>query len=307
MPEYPDVVVYIERLCAFAGGRRLNRVRIGSIFVLRTAAPPISAIEGLTLIDVERMGKRLVLVFERDLFLVLHLMISGRLQWHAKAVAIPKKRGLAALDFENGTVMITESSTQKRAALHLVQGRAALVAFDRGGLEVMEATYDAFAAAIRAENHTLKRTLTDPTILSGIGNAYSDEILHHARLSPFLLSRNLNDDQMTRLYEAARGVLAEFTARIRQEAGDSFPTSVTAFRDDMAVHGRYGRGCPTCGTPVQRIQYATNETNYCPVCQTEGRLLADRGLSRLLKDDWPRTLEELEERKSPHREPGRGH
>lgn len=299
MPEYPDIVVYIERLRAHAGGQRLKRVRIGHVFLVRTAQPPITAVEGLQLLNVERMGKRIVLAFENDLFLVLHLMISGRLEWHRTAVAVPKKRGLAAFDFDNGTLLLTESSTQKRASLHIVQGRAAVDDFDRGGLEVMEATLEAFAGAIRAENHTLKRTLTDPTILSGIGNAYSDEILHHAGLSPFLLSRNLTDAQMARLYDATRGVLAEFTERIRQEAGDDFPARVTAFREDMAVHGRYGRPCPTCGTPVQRIQYAANETNYCPTCQTEGRLLADRGLSRLLKDDWPRTLEELEERRRP--------
>ena len=307
MPEYPEVVVYVERLRALAGGQRLEHVRIGHPFLLRTAAPPVTAAEGQLLSSVERLGKRIIFSFSSpeaaqespsdEIHLVLHLMISGRLHWHQDAVTIPKKRGLAALDFEHGTLLLTEASTQKRASLHVVGGREALADFDRGGVEVMEATLDAFTEAIRAENHTLKRTLTDPTILSGIGNAYSDEILHRARLSPFLLSRSIDDEQIARLFDATRAVLREFTDRLRVEAGDALPTKVTAFRDDMAVHGRFGKPCPVCATPVQRIRYAANETNYCPTCQTEGRLLADRALSRLLKDDWPRTVEELEERR----------
>ena len=307
MPEYPEVVVYVEKLRALAGGQRLEHVRISHPFLLRTAVPAVTAAEGQRLTGVERLGKRIVFSFSSpeaaqksptdEIHLVLHLMISGRLHWHQDAVAVPKKRGLAALDFQHGTLLLTEASTQKRASLHVVQGREALQDFDRGGLEVMEATLDTFAAALRAENHTLKRTLTDPTIFSGIGNAYSDEILHRARLSPFLLSRNIDDGQIARLFAATQEVLAEFTDRLRVEAGDALPTRVTAFRDDMAVHGRYGKPCPACATPVQRIRYAANETNYCPTCQTEGRLLADRALSRLLKDDWPRTVEELEERR----------
>jgi formamidopyrimidine-DNA glycosylase len=307
LPEYPEVVVYIERLRALAGGRRLERVRIDHPFLLRTAVPPVASVEGRRLVELHRLGKRIVFAFEpveagqslvsEQLYLVLHLMISGRLHWYDHAVTVPKKRGLAAFDFESGTLLLTEASTQKRASLHIVQGHEALATFNRGGLEVIDARLEDFAIAVRSENHTLKRTLTDQTILSGIGNAYSDEILHRARLSPFLLSRSISDEQIVRLYEATRTVLEQFAGRLRAEAGDGLPTKVTAFRDDMAVHGRYGKPCPVCGTLVQRIRYAANETNYCPSCQTEGRLLADRALSRLLKADWPRTLEELEERR----------
>ena len=297
MPEYPEVVVYIERLRAIVGGRRLDHVRIAHPFLLRTAVPPIGDVEGRRMLDLERFGKRIVFDFEDDYYLVLHLMVSGRLVWHDPGKAIPKRLGLAAFDFENGTLLLTEASTQKRASLHVVRGREGLSAFERGGLEVMDARPEAFAAAVRSENHTLKRTLTDPTILSGIGNAYSDEILHRARLSPFLLSQSISDAQMAQLFDATRAILAKFTEAVRAEAGDGLPAKVTAFRGDMAVHGRYGKPCPVCGTPVQRIRYASNETNYCPTCQTEGRLLADRALSRLLKDDWPRTIEELEERR----------
>ncbi|MGC9349731.1 MAG: Fpg/Nei family DNA glycosylase [Anaerolineae bacterium] len=296
MPEYPDVVVYVERLRHFVKGQTLERIRIGHPFVLRTFDPPISAIQARRLEDVERLGKRILFGFEDGYFLVLHLMIAGWLHWHRRGKTIPKRRGLAALDFQSGTLLLTESSTKKRASLHLVRGREALADFDRGGLEVMDASLAAFSAAVRRENHTLKRTLRDPTILSGIGNAYSDEILHRAGLSPFLLSQSVSDEQVAHLFEATREVLDEFAERIRAEVGDGFPEKVTAFRDDMAVHGRYGKPCPVCGTPVQRIRYATNETNYCPTCQTEGRLLADRALSRLLKEDWPRTVEEWEER-----------
>ena len=299
MPEYPDIVVYIERLQSLIKGQTLHRIHIAHPFLLRTAVPPIHAIEGLAVRDVERMGKRIVFAFADGYFLALHLMIGGRLHWRGAGGKSPGKGWLAALEFPNGTLMLTEAGTQKRASLHLVRGRDSLSQFDRGGLEVMGATPDEFRAAIRRENHTLKRALTDPTILSGIGNAYSDEILHRARLSPVMLTKNLTDEDTDRLYAAIREVLTEWAARLRAEAGDGFPEKVTAFRDEMAVHGRFGKPCPVCGSPVQRIRYATNETNYCPQCQTGGRLLADRALSRLLKGDWPRTLEELEERKRP--------
>jgi formamidopyrimidine-DNA glycosylase len=299
MPEYPDIVVYIEALRRSIQGQTLERVQIAHLFLLRTADPPIKALEGQVLRDLERLGKRIVFAFDGDLlegddFLVLHLMISGRLQWYPPERKVPAKGWLAAFSFTNGTLLITESSTQKRASLHLVHGRAALTAFARGGLEVLAATADDFRAALQAENHTLKRALTDQRLFSGIGNAYSDEILHRARLSPFLLTKNLTEEQIAHLAEATQAVLTEWVERLRAEAGDGFPTRVTAFHAAMAVHGRYGKPCPVCGTTVQRIRYAANETNYCPHCQTEDRLLADRALSRLLKDDWPRTVEEWE-------------
>lgn len=296
MPEYPDIVVYIERLRHFIQGQMLKHARIAHIFLLRTADPPIAALEGRTLQGIERIGKRIVFDFDDEYFLVLHLMISGRLHWYPPERKVPAKGWLAALDFANGTLLITENSTQKRASLHLVRGQDALRAFDRGGLEVMDATFEAFRAALKAENHTLKRALTDQRLFSGIGNAYSDEILHRARLSPFLLTKSLTDEQVAQLAEATRAVLAEWVERLRGEAGDGMP-KVTAFHEAMAVHGRYDQPCPVCGVKVQRIRYAENETNYCPRCQTEDRLLADRALSRLLKDDWPRTIEELEERR----------
>ena len=297
MPEYPDIMVYIEALRRYVQGQTLEHVRIAHPFVLRTVDPPITALHGKVLRDLERMGKRIVFAFEGDFFLVLHLMISGRLQWYPPGRKVPAKGWLAALNFTNGTLLLTEASTQKRASLHLVRGREALQAFSRGGLEVMEATTEEFRAALQAENHTLKRALTDQRLFSGIGNAYSDEILHRARLSPFLLTRNLTEEQIAQLAEATKAVLAEWVERLRAEVGEGFPTKVTAFHKAMAVHGRYGQPCPVCGVKVQRIRYAANETNYCPRCQTEDRLLADRALSRLLKDDWPRTVEELEERK----------
>lgn len=322
MPEYPDIMVYIESLRRFVQGQTLERMRIAHPFVLRTVDPPITALHGKVLRNLERMGKRIVFAFEGNLFegnlfeddllednlleddlfegdhfLVLHLMISGRLQWYPPGRKVPAKGWLAALDFANGTLLLTEASTQKRASLHLVHGREALQTFTRGGLEVMGATTEEFRVALQAENHTLKRALTDQRLFSGIGNAYSDEILHRARLSPFLLTKHLTDEQIAQLAEATKAVLAEWVERLRTEAGDGFPTQVTAFHKAMSVHGRYGKPCPVCGTTVQRIQYAANETNYCPHCQTEDRLLADRGLSRLLKDDWPRTVEELEELK----------
>lgn len=295
MPEYPDITIYIERLNHFVRGRQLRQVRIANPFFLRTVDPPLGSINELTLEDIERLGKRIVFAFPNEYFLVLHLMISGRLYWHDAGYKIPKKRGLAALDFPNGTLLVTEVSSKKRASLHLVKGREVLKSFDRGGLEVLLASFEEFAAAVKKENHTLKRTLTDPQILSGIGNAYSDEILHHAGLSPVLQTKNLTGDQLRQLYSAIREILLERTQWIRDEVGEGFPEKVTAFRDDMSVHGRYGKPCPKCGATVQRIRYASNETNYCPGCQTGGKLLADRSLSRLLKQDWPRTPEELEE------------
>lgn len=294
MPEYPDITIYIEHLRRRLLGLPLNRIRIVSPFLLRTAAPPIDELQDRKISEIERLGKRIVFDFGDRLFLVLHLMISGRLQWTDPGGKIPPKRGLAALDFPNGTLIITEASTQKRASLHVLKGSEALSEFDKGGLEIFETNSETFAAAVTAENHTLKRTLTDPTILSGIGNTYSDEILHRAGLSPVKLSTKLTEDEIQRLYASCRTVLAEWTERFRSESGDRFPTKVTAFRKEMAVHGKYGKPCPVCGSAVQRIRYASNETDYCPTCQTEGRLLADRSLSRLLKGDWPRTPEELE-------------
>ena len=314
MPEYPDVMVYIERLRAYVQGKTVEQIRIAHPFLLRTAVPPINAIEGRTITGFERIGKRIVFAFEDapdegdtedaagPLYMVLHLMVSGRLWWRKRGTSLKAKRNLAALDFGDGSLLLTEASSKKRASLHLVAGREALTEFDRGGLEVMDASLEAFKDALIEENHTLKRALRDPTILSGIGNAYSDEILHRARLSPFLLTEKLSDDQFAQLYTATREILEEWTERLREEVGDGFPEKVTAFHDAMAVHGRYGEPCPVCGTPVQRIRYASNETNYCPTCQTEGRLLADRALSRLLKSDWPRTVEELENRRRSKRD-----
>jgi formamidopyrimidine-DNA glycosylase len=301
VPEYPEIVVYIERLIEVARGQHLRRVRIAHPFLLRTADPPLESLEGKVLANIERIGKQIVFAFADDYFLILHLMISGSLHWLESGCQIPRRRGLAALDFSNGSLMITEASSKKRASLHLVSGREALDSFDRGGLEVMEASLEAFRTALRAENHTLKRSLTDQRILSGIGNAYSDEILHRAGLSPFLLTENISDEQVERLFRATRETLIEWTERLREEAGDGFPKNVKSLRKDMAVHGRYGEPCPVCGTEIQRIRYVGRETNYCPRCQTEGRLLADRALSRLLKRDWPRTVEELEERRGSAR------
>jgi formamidopyrimidine-DNA glycosylase len=295
MPEYPDVTVYLECLAPRVLQQPLEKVRIGSPFVLRSVEPPIDQVEGKRVIGLRRIGKRLVLAMEGENFVVIHLMIAGRLRWRPAGTAIPKKLGLAAFDFPTGTLLLTEAGTKKRASLTLVHGEAALASIHRGGLEVMEASLAEFAEAVRRENHTLKRTLTDPRLFSGIGNAYSDEILHHARLSPIRLSQRATDEEIARLYHSTRFVLEMWTERLREEAGSGFPEKVTAFRDGMAVHGRYRQPCPVCGSPVQRIAYADNETNYCARCQTEGRLLADRSLSRLLKDDWPRSLEELEE------------
>jgi formamidopyrimidine-DNA glycosylase len=297
MPEYPDIIVYIERLEALVVGQTLEQIRFASPFFLRTAEPPIKSICGAVVRGFERIGKRIVFVFDDERFLVLHLMVAGRLYWRDRLCKVSAKRGLAALDFPLGCLLITEASSKKRAAMHFVIGREELDSFDPGGLDVLAASIGEFRSSLLAENHTLKRALTDPRILSGIGNAYSDEILHRARLSPILLTEKLARDQVDRLYHAIRETLREWTQRLRDEVGDGFPENVTAFRKDMAVHGRYGKPCPVCEKPVQRIRYAANETNYCPQCQTGNKLLADRALSRLLKKDWPRTLEELGARK----------
>jgi formamidopyrimidine-DNA glycosylase len=296
VPELPDVVVYLEALERRVLGRRLEGVRLASPFVLRSVDPPVSALAGRRVLSLHRMGKRLVLGVEDELFIVIHLMIAGRLRWAAAGAKAPGRIGLAAFDFEDGTLLLTEAGSKRRASLHVVAGRSALAAFERGGLEPLDAEEAEFVGRLRLENHTLKRALTDPRLFSGIGNAYSDEILHRARLSPLRLTSRLSDEDAARLYHATRSVLTEWTERLRRETGQGFPEKVTAFRDGMAVHGRFRQPCPVCGAPIQRIRYAENETNYCPVCQTEGRLLADRGLSRLLREDWPRSLEELEER-----------
>ncbi len=294
MPELPDLTVYLERIEALALDAPLQELRIGNPFVLRTVQPPPAALAQRRLRGATRIGKRLVLEFEGEHFALVHLMVLGRLHWKKPRAAIPKGSGLAAFDFEHGTLLLVEHGSKRRAALHLVQGREQLKAYDRGGLEVTQAGAADFAAALTRENHTLKRALTDPRVLSAIGNAYSDEILHRAQLSPFKQTRALDGDEQLRLYHAARAVLEEWTARLRREAGQGWPEKVTAFRPEMAVHGRYKQPCPVCGAPVQRIVYADNEANYCARCQTEGRLLADRALSRLLKSNWPKTLDELE-------------
>jgi formamidopyrimidine-DNA glycosylase len=302
VPELPDVTVYVERLSALLVGHPLEAVRLASPFLLRSVDPPLSSVKGKPLRGVERIGKRIVLGFEDDLFLVIHLMIAGRLKWRKKGEKIPGKVGLAAFDFPPGTVLFTEASPKKRASLHVVRGRAALEPFQRGGIDVDGASAQAFSEALTRENHTLKRALTDPRILDGIGNAYSDEILHHARLSPVKLTDKLTKDELARLHASCKVVLRQWTDALRAEAGSSLPEKVTAFREGMAVHGRYRQLCPDCGGKVQRIRYAENETNYCPTCQTGGKLLADRALSRLLHGDWPKTLEELEERKEKLRQ-----
>jgi len=297
LPELPDVTVYIEALDARIRGARLQGVRLARPFVLRSVDPPLSAAAGRMVTGLSRLGKRIVIELSGELFLVLHLMIAGRLHWRRSGAKPSGKIGLAAFDFDAGTLVMTEAGSRRRAAIHLVQGTAALREHDPGGLEVFDADLETFRAALLRENHTLKRLLTDPTILSGIGNAYSDEILHRARLSPVRLSRHLTDEEIARLFEATRSTLADWIERLRQQAGGEFPEGVTAFREGMAAHGRYGKPCPTCGQPIQRIVYAENETNYCAGCQTGGRLMADRALSRLFREDWPRTVEELEERK----------
>jgi formamidopyrimidine-DNA glycosylase len=299
VPELPDVTVYLEALERRILGARLERVRLLTPFVLRSVDPPLSAATGKAVVGFRRLGKRIVIGLQDDLFLVIHLMIAGRLHWRPAGARPPGKISLAAFDFSTGTLILTEAGTKRRASLEVVRGETALREHDPGGIDVFTAPLDAFQSALTAENHTLKRVLTDPRVFSGIGNAYSDEILHRARLSPVKQSQSLDAEEIRRLWEATRTVLTEWIERLRQEAGEDFPEGVTAFRPAMAVHGRYGKPCPDCGAPVQRIVYADNETNYCARCQTGGRLLADRSLSRLLHRDWPKTVDEWEARRRP--------
>jgi len=297
VPELPDVLLYLRALEPRILGKRVTGVRLASPFLLRSVAPPLAAIEGRDIIGLRRLGKRVVLEAEGELFLVFHLMIAGRFRWKPAGSSIPGKVGLFALDFEHGTLILTEAGSKRQASLHVVQGVEALAQHDPGGLEVMEIDQSTFARALRRDNHTLKRALTDPHLFSGIGNAYSDEILHAARMSPFKQTGAMSDEEIRRLYEATRVTLSQWIARLQRETGENFPEKVTAFREGMAVHGRYRQPCPDCGAPIQRIVYAANEANYCANCQTGGRLLADRSLSRLLKQDWPRTLDELERKR----------
>ncbi len=296
MPELPDVTVYVEALEARCTGQHLERIRIVSPTLLRSVEPTPTDVAGLRVRGVRRLGKRIVFALERDFFAVVHLMIAGRLHWRPRKFRLGRKQGLASFDFDTGSLLLTEASSRKRASLHLVRSEAELAQHDPGGLEVLEASGELFATRLLSANHTLKRALTDPRLFSGIGNAYSDEILHRARLSPVKLTRRLDSEEIDRLYAAVRETLIEWTQRLRDETGDRFPEHVTAFREGMAVHGRHRKPCPDCGSPVQRIVYARNETNYCARCQTGGRLLADRALSQLLKQDWPRSLDELEAR-----------
>jgi formamidopyrimidine-DNA glycosylase len=294
MPELPDIAAYISALEPRIVGQPLLSVRLANPFLLRTAEPPIASVEGRIVRELRRVGKRIAIGLEGDLWLVLHLMIAGRLHWRLPGATLAGRNALAAFDFPGGSLVLTEAGSKRRASLHLVRGEESLAALDPGGIDVFASDLDAFRAALTAENRTLKRALTDPRILSGIGNAYSDEILHAAKLSPVALTRNLKQDEWERLFAATRETLRLWIGRLGDEARAAFPEKVTAFRNDMAVHGRYGKPCPACGAPIQRIRYADNETNYCPACQTDGKLLADRSLSRLLGSDWPRTLDELE-------------
>jgi formamidopyrimidine-DNA glycosylase len=297
VPELPDITVYVEALEQRILGHVLERVQIGGPFLLRTADPPVSAAFGHRAVNLRRVGKRIAIGLDNGIWLVLHLMIAGRLHWSDRRKTPDGRRTLAAFDFDDGTLTLTEAGSQKRASLHVVAGDAGLAELDPGGIDVMTIRLGEFAGMLQSANHTLKRALTDPRMFSGIGNAYSDEILYRAQLSPILLTQKMTAEQVTRLFQATRATLDEWTAKLRQEAGGKFPERVTAFREGMAVHGRYGQPCPHCGAKVQRIRYASNETNYCARCQTGGKLLADRALSRLLREDWPRTLEELEERR----------
>ena len=297
MPELPDVELYLSALRAHIGGRTLDRVRLATPFLLRSVEPALSSVEGLVVQRFRRIGKRIVWELEGKLFLVFHLMIAARFKWRDRGAVVPRKVGLAGFDFDNGTLLLTEVATQKRASLHVVRGEEALAAFDPGGIDALGSDADAFGKALQRESHTLKRALTDPHLFSGIGNAYSDEILHRARLSPFKLTRQVTAAEMAALHAATVETLAGWTHRLQEEAGGAFPEKVTAFREGMAVHGRFGKPCPRCGTAVQRIVHGEHEANYCPECQTGGRLLADRALSKLLKDDWPKTLDELERRR----------
>jgi formamidopyrimidine-DNA glycosylase len=296
MPELPDIVVYIEALEQRVSGRVLERVRIAGPFVLRTAVPPIDSVQGHKITELRRVGKRIAVGFDNRMWLVFHLMIAGRLHWKTKAVVPDGRRTLASFEFASGTLTLTEAGAKKRASLHLFADEAAMAAIDPGGLEVFSASGEEFAEVLGSENHTLKRALTDPHLFSGIGNAYSDEILFHGRLSPVLLTRRMDAEATDRLYQSTRETLESWTKILREEAAGKFPENVTAFREEMFVHGRYGLPCRRCGTKIQRIRYASNETNYCPDCQTGGKLLADRALSRLLREDWPRSLDEMDER-----------
>ena len=306
MPELPDITVYIEALRERIVGQRLARVVLRNPFLLRSVEPPLPAAEGRAVVAVRRLGKRIAIGFDGGLWLVIHLMIAGRLHWYEKNHRGRIRVPLLQLEFTNGTLTLTEAGSKRRASLHVVAGDSQLMSHDRGGIEVMEATFDQFRDCLTRTNHTLKRALTDPAILSGIGNAYSDEILHRARLSPMLQTRHMDDAQWERLFAATRATLAQWTDTLRQQASGEFPEKVTAFHADMSVHGRYGKPCPVCGTAIQRIRYADNETNYCPRCQTGGKLLADRSLSRLLKDDWPRTIEALENAVESRAKPQQG-
>ncbi len=297
MPELPDILLYLHALRPRLVGHVVERVRLASPFLLRSIDPPLGSIEGRTIVDLHRIGKRVVLEADDELFLVFHLMIAGRFRWKEKGAKVPGKIGLLALDFDHGTLLLTEAGTKRQASLYVVRGRDALAQHDPGGIQVLDVSLPEFAEALQAENHTLKRALTDPHVFSGIGNAYSDEILHAAQMSPFKLTQSLSDTEVRRLFDATRATLHTWIERLQQQAGEAFPEKVTAFHDEMAVHGKFGKPCPVCGSPVQRVVYAANEANYCATCQTGGRLLADRSLSRLLRDDWPRTLEELERRR----------
>jgi formamidopyrimidine-DNA glycosylase len=295
VPELPEITAYLEAFERTILGHAIESVRLQSPSLLRTWDPPVSAVEGLTVRGLSRVGKRVVWELDSELFMVFHLMLTGRFKWVKAGASVPRKRAHGAFDFEHGTVLLTEQSTQKRASLHVVRGRDALAALDPGGLEILDATREEFVAALTRENRTLKRALTDPRVLSGIGNAHSDEILLRAKLSPLQQTRRLAAEELARLYEVTRASLVEWVERLRSEFGDRFPEKITAFHPAMAAHGKFGEPCPVCGSPIQRIKYANSETNYCATCQTGGKLLADRGMSRLLGDDWPRTLEELEE------------